>query len=746
MAQTLIGRLILRMQAQGLAEGKKLTGVMADIERKARSMNAGGLASWGVAFQNNLNRLKAAPSELEAVRKSWLALNQSMDARKLSSALRAGEISTWKNQTLQHFTDLRNGHAQQMALIESRSKRWAKNMQDTVKPVLVMLGGYTAFYMAGVMGREGATASSERRREIFRQSMAGISEADQEALFARSEALGQQYPSVPITAVMEMSRAAYATMGDAERANAVLESMTRALVTMQSASGPDAAASLLRQFVRAMDNLGVNETGQLGIDQITSLIDASVKWTQLDPDFDIGDFWGFARRSKVAGPALSMDFLARAPGYMQDQGSDTTGNMLAMAFRAFVLEAVGSAGGKKYLEERDRLGIRDGDGLVDKLLFGSDPDKWVLEHLVPALARDGVDLDNNTAVATAVGKLTGNTTASGFMTKVITQREQYARLLANQERAMGLDAAERARHEDPFVGWTAFKKSLENLSAALVPIDKINAGLNALADGINRLASAGKDDPLGTALGIGAAGYGTYRAGKFAMGKLVDPFGLRTSAVALDGSAAALTRAAIALGGAGVAGGGGKIGRGGWLASILAMSGGKITFAAALAYLTDRLAQANRDAIGAGWFAKSGSTGGPARLSARSAEDASMASWLRYSASGDFADDLHNKGGPAHFDMRSFLFGKGAGEGFNFREHMGVKLRADTEAVAQELESTLSVNATPTVDTSHIDTAINKAQQLLNLLRAAGEAAVAAKSNVGSEMRRGFSDSFGVAP
>ncbi|MHA6684203.1 hypothetical protein [Mesorhizobium sp. A556] len=218
------------------------------------------------------------------------------------------------------------------------------------------------------------------------------------------------------------------------------------------------------------------------------MVDAATRAAQVDPDFDPAGYFNFARRTKVAGPALSQDFLARASVYMQDLGADTAGNSLAMMFKAFVLEAVGSAGGKKYLEERDRLGIRKNGKLVDREQFGSDPDEWVLKHLIPALKRDGVDMTNDTAVATAVGKLSGNTNATALLTRMITQQEQIQRWLSNKDNAMGLDAAKDVRFEDPFVGWTGFKKSLENLSAALIPIDGINAGLNGLPS--ERLAGA----------------------------------------------------------------------------------------------------------------------------------------------------------------------------------------------------------------------------------------------------------------
>ncbi|PLX37066.1 MAG: hypothetical protein C0606_11150 [Hyphomicrobiales bacterium] len=529
---------------------------MQQVEAAAKRLGTTGAVSWGVGFQRNLDKLKLAGQDMAAVQNSWIAMHDSIKQRNLKGALAKSEISNWKTQTLSHLAQARVGFSQQLGAIEKRAKSHGMRMRDYLKPALVMAGTYTLPYFGGMLGREALTASSERRREIFRQQTANIPSRAQDKIFDQAEALSIRYPSVPVTAAMEMARNAYTLMGDAERTNAVLEKMVQSFVALQSAKGAEAAVSQLVGLLRGLDNLGLNKGGQLGIDQVTGLIEAATKAAQVDPDFDAGAFFPFARRTKVAGPALSPDFLARASVYMQDMGPDTAGNALAMAFKAFVLEAVGSAGGKRYLAERNRIGIRGEHGLVDKEMFGANPDQWVLKYLIPALKKDGVDLSNDTAVAAAVGKLSGNTNATAFLTRIVTQREQIARWLSLMESAMGTDAADKARFNDPFVAWGGFKGALSNLSASLVPIDGIAAGLNKLADGINSLASVAQENPLLTSLGIGAAGYGTWKGGKWAVGKAADAFGLKSSALALDGSAAALTRAAVALGGSGVVDGG----------------------------------------------------------------------------------------------------------------------------------------------------------------------------------------------
>ncbi|HWK13724.1 MAG TPA: hypothetical protein VNS02_04970 [Rhizobiaceae bacterium] len=572
MARTLIGQLILRLRAEGLGEAKKVVNTMGDIERAARRLGANGVGSWGIGFQKNLDKLKLAQSEIRQIEQSWRNLHASIQQRNLGRAMRSAEISHWKTNTISALAQGRAEIEKHFKAVEGKARVHASRMSTILKPALVMGGAYTGAYFTGILGMEALTASSERRREIFRQQMAGISPDDQTTLLDRSEGLSAQFPSMPVTGIMQLSRYAYSFMGSAERAMAVVEDMIRAHVVLQSTKGTDTADRVLAGLLRGLDNLGVNEDGQKGVDLVKEIIASVVKSAQVDPDINPEEFFPFAKRTKVAGPGLSPGFLSRAPVFMQDMGSEAAGNMIAMGFKAFALEAVGSAGGKKYLAERDRLGLRKDGELIDLPLYISDPDQWVLKNLIPALERDGVDINDDGAITKAVGKLSGNTNATGFLTRIITQREQIERWLELMEKASGIEIAEDVRFEDPFVGWEAFKKSLENLSAALTPIDTINAGLNGLADGINKLAKAGERNPALVGLGMAAGGYAAYKGGQGLLGKLSDAFGLKSSAVALDGSAAALTRAAVALGGSGVAGGdlpdgrkGGKGGKGGAL-------------------------------------------------------------------------------------------------------------------------------------------------------------------------------------
>lgn len=704
MAKTLIGQLIVRLKAEGLGEAGKVQNVMRDIEASAQRLARSPTGAWGVGFQRQLDRLKLTKGEIAGVQTSWTRLHDAIQRKGLTGALRSSEVSNWKNATVMHFAAVRDEHGRAMKAIEDRARRHANFLKGVGRAALVAGGAYTGVYGAGMVARRGIAASAVEERERFRQRVTGIPVDERNRIADSAESLALKYPSVPVSEVMEMARYSYSLMGDVDRAVGVMESLLKSLVVLQSVKGPDAAGSQLTSFLRGLDNLGVNKDGEIGIKQVNDLVEAVTKAAQVDPDINPAEFFSFARRAKVAGPALSPDFLARAPVFMQDMGADTAGNSLGMAFKAFVLEAVGSAGGKKYIAERDRLGLRDSKGLKDASLFGSDPDSWVLKHLIPALERDGVDMTDDTAIATAVGKLSGNTNATGLLTRIITQRDQIERWLKLADQAMGLDAADAARHEDPFVGWEAFKSSWSNLAAAMGGMPQITAGLNTFADTINNLQQRIRDgDPLVsgtlTAAGIGAAGGGAYVLGR-------GVWGLITAGTNLNTAAANLNLAAARLAGGGLVDGSPQKGKsifGTW--PML---------------------------VGGALLSLGGSSTGNSYADATEEDRAKMRDEARKRT-----DEINAKNPDS---WRKFFFGAAAEEGFSLKDQLAIKTGTAARSAGADIQDALSVTATPTVDTSSIDIAIGKARQLRTELEAVGGAVSSASANVGSELRRNFAD------
>lgn len=716
MARTLVGRLQLIVQAMGLGEAKKVEGALASIERNARRLSS---APWGQNFERQIHKMALSARELDQVRRSWDNLQKDIASRGLTAALKKSEISAWKTATLGHFAQVRSGLRQ----TEAEAKRFSRSIQNALKPAYVMLGGYTGMYLAGTLGREAIGASAERQREYFRQRMGSIPQNEQDQIFARSQQLSQKYPSVNITDIMEMARTARNTMGSTDRGLEVLDRMVQGFVTLQSAKGLDAATSELTGLMKGLDNLGTNSNGAKGVKNVNDLIDAFIKAAQIEGnDFDVGSMWSFARRSRIAGPGLSPEFLATiAPAMIQDMGADGAGTALAMAYKAFVIGANDGAS-KGNIAEQQRLGLRKGEGkgnLVDSDLFGTNPYAWVKKNLIPALQKDGVDINNDTEVAKAVAQLSRNSSATGFLTRMITQQQQNDRLVALYQRAMGTEAADTAKDQDPFVGWKGFQESLRNLSAAVgesvMPV--IVPGLNGLANTINSFAALVQaQDPrvLGGA-GILGAGIAAYGGWKVATGI----WGLITAGAALNEAAAALTAAAVAQGGPGVLSNVGKTAAGGGLMAWLGRAG--------------------TAALSSPWFLGALAAGVTSKaLLATTPRDPSMVNPGRQAEADNYYRLYHG----IQFEGGMHRVGLGAAPPPNGGAIPGVD---EAKAAGDQMKDALSPVGKPTVDVSALHEAIALAERFLALVRQAGAAAASANSSVDAQMRRAHSD-FGVSP
>ncbi|MGC0053683.1 hypothetical protein ACNSPG_11535 [Brucella pituitosa] len=550
MARTFIGELLLRVKAD-TKDAQTVSNALRKIEQDSKRLNA---TPWGLGLQRQLDKLKATPREMDLVRRSWDNLISGFQSRNLTAAMRKNDIAVWRQSTVTHLTAVRAewkrlGDGQESAM---------RRFREAARFGVGAFGVYSLTNAAARGGRAASTASAERQREYFRQEMAGLPEKDRALMSDRAVQLSGQYPSASATQIMEMARIAYTTMGSAERGNEILPGLVKGLVTLQSTKGVDVATQTLASLLNGIDNLGKNSLDEIGVKNTLDIIDGAIRAAQIEGgDFDPAKMFEFARRSKIAGPGLSTEFImTTAPAMMQDMAASGFGNALSSAYQAFVIGANSNSSKVNIQAQRD-LGLRSGTGnngkgvLVDSDLFGTDLYAWATKNLVPALERSGVDLENDTAVAKAVAQLTKNTNASGMLTRMITQRDQIDRKREQYAASMGTSAADSAAVKDPFVAWEGFKTSFENLSAAIgetvMPV--IVPGLNNVSGALNAFGKSLKDGNVLAWSGLAVGGAAVVGGPIALLGKA--GWDLITAGTALKGSAAALDAAAAKLGAAG---------------------------------------------------------------------------------------------------------------------------------------------------------------------------------------------------
>jgi hypothetical protein len=741
----------------------------ASIDQSLRKIEAAqkrlAAAPWGAGMQKQLDSLRASGKEMAYVQNDWNRLQQGIKDRSLSKALARSEVSTWRTSTVGAFAQVRAEAARTHSEVSKLGQVFKGGAGWLGKAALVSMGAYTTAYLGGVAARGGVSSWAERRREIFRQEMAGLTPEERQQIFASSMGLTSQYGSVSTTQTMEMARTSRNLMGDTTRGGAILEDMVKAMVVLQSTKGLSAGTSEMMRLQKGMDNLGVNAGGELGIDQVKSVIEGFVRASQIEGmDLDVGQFWQFARRSKVAGSALSNEFLTTvAPILMQDMGADTAGNAVAMAYKAFVIGARDTAAKADLQAQRD-LGIRSGLGrgeLVDRQMFGENPYAWAKTYLVPALEKAGVDLTNDGEVTHAIAKLSRNSNATMLLTRMVTQSEQFEKSLDQIRRTQGIEVADRARRADPFLALEDFQNAWGDLAAAIGGEGSLVIGfLNNTADAVRSFAQTIEKSPmlqdaLGTAGLVGGAaatGFAGYSLYKFL-----------AAGPALSGAAVELSAAAAALKGAAgadaVDGGGGNRRRGGRRGPGL-IGGTALTLPLAL----------------------SGSTADNEYMDATAEERQKMRDEARRVAeelSGpapkpsvdNYTEFMRvvgagSSGPPRRVGKRARDIGSSTGQtpipsprpsdvsapgisDFAYPTPAPDFSSATSEAAqaGQQIKDSLSVTASPQVDTSSLQGAVNLARELMGLLRgvdaAASAAGAKAKSSVQGKVNQVYSDSGG---
>lgn len=185
----------------------------------------------------------------------------------------------------------------------------------------------------------------------------------------------------------------------------------------------------------------------------------------------------------------------------------------------------------------------------------SNPNAEIDEHFLRKRAEEGL-------IAAYLAKAGFRTTVSDNLAHLIGNERLIDRDTLAMKNASGLEAGDRIS-ENPMATFKELSSAISSFATTVgsPAVQAVSGYMHSLATSIGSFTAAlgewaGKDEnkKWATAGSIGAIGVGVAGGGALmygALGGLMNGFGLKTSAVALDGSAAALTRAAAVLGAGG---------------------------------------------------------------------------------------------------------------------------------------------------------------------------------------------------
>ncbi|UYO50344.1 hypothetical protein KQX64_07155 [Rhodopseudomonas palustris] len=328
-------------------------------------------------------------------------------------------------------------------------------------------------------------------------------------LAARALQLSGKYSSVDMATMHGQLREAGTSMRDFGKAVELSEVVAKGLVVLQSLKGKDQAVEENQRFFRALDTLGKNQDPK----EVARYYDAYIRALGWEgAELNMGSLFEVAKMSKSAGAGLSERFLmAIAPGLM----GDMTPQRFGTALGSTLAQVVGDRATKHAKTEQAAYGLRDRRGFKDTGALMSDPFRYTMEKLIPALERKKVDVNDPIAVAKVLNKIFSNQIVADLFTKMITQRQQYLDKEKAYQSAPGLAAAKELPGKDPFVAWEGFMASLRNFAAVAggPVVETATTALNGLSGALGRLSEhLSKNPAQANAAGWGLAATGAAAA------------------------------------------------------------------------------------------------------------------------------------------------------------------------------------------------------------------------------------------
>ncbi|WP_338821601.1 hypothetical protein [Bradyrhizobium septentrionale] len=543
------------------------------VEAEARRVD-GVIKSLGSAADQ-----KAGAAEMKRVSAAVDSATRSLE-RERSAALAArralSELGVPISGAIAHQDRLRAAVDRANAALERQPGRVSKAAGAAVRGV--GRGAAAVLPFAGpaiVRGTVGAArAGAEIQSEVVKMRAAGIPEDDIQRALGETAGLMPQYTNVKRSDALERFKELRSIVLHPEEAHELLPTAIKANSAVNALDRSGHMAEGLGFAFKGAEVLGRAQDPTKFEHYLDSFIRAQqVMGKTITPE----QVYELAKYTKASGSTLSDRFLnTSAMSLAQELGGSTTG----VSIDQFVKQITGGFQGNLHsaakefvnlgLANKDDFettktgeikGMKPGRHVAGAALAQTDPDRYVYEHLLPALEKAGIT-DQNAQIA-QVRRMFPSGRAADLVSKLITQRQSFENHGKLYEKAQGLDAVGN-NQSDPFVALNSLTTSLTNFSGALTsPVMKDAAGIMStmaasLGSWGESLANFQKEHPEaakwigGGALAAGFGG-GTLATGSL-LYNLTTGFGLPASAVALDTSAAALSTAAAELSAAALGG------------------------------------------------------------------------------------------------------------------------------------------------------------------------------------------------
>ena len=333
--------------------------------------------------------------------------------------------------------------------------------------------GQAALFLTGVKAITGAFHEAmEQQHERMRQEVAAMTPEE----IAKGEKMGAdiaaRYPSVPQSEVMHSLRTARTVTGSYEEAENIVEPLTRLRVIAQATRPGESSEDMREEFdklVKALEIAGVatdDKKLHSYINDIAKSLNAF--GDQLKPE----DYFDMLRYGRQASSKISERFLMTT---LATLGTEFGGSNIGTALSGFNQAVVGNrfthtaALGfvdmglipDQWLARTktgEIKGIKPGGHVKDWELAQTDPDLWIKQDLLPAMAAKGITGDNE--IAARIGQLFSNRNAANLVTQIALQQKKLEKNAGLWNLAEGLKASDLLGSRDAMTALSGVGNSI----------------------------------------------------------------------------------------------------------------------------------------------------------------------------------------------------------------------------------------------------------------------------------------------
>ena len=564
----------------------KIEASLKKMEAEAKQVDAAlGKTGTSDKMQAQLRKLGAQVPHIEAVAKAWQDYSKAegLAAERGSwTAKQAAQVRNWESVNVAgiravmgaerahetaRLAQIERADAASRRAVEAqyhREERLAHQRQHqadhhgAVNYALSSAAMAVSAHEIVHVGREAWEQGSELQHERMQLRNAGRTPEEMKEIEAASRGVMANVPTSGMVENLKVIAETTSAFGSVGHAIDHLGFMMKAMSVLKTAGGEHIqgdAGTVGRYFAKTFE------------ERMTKPEDFEKEAAAMIPamvasggTFNPQELYGFAQQAKSALPNYDIRFLSKiVPSIVGAMGGDRAGTA-ANAFNSIIM---GKANDKKQAEAWEKFGLLDENMVIKKAghttswtagavkntdLALRDPLEWAEKVALPAMMAKGVKVDDRLELAKVLGTMFRNQNSNMFANEMMQEASRH-RLHKDEElygKTGELDAIYKNNLGEFKVAAGAVEESLKSLSAAATaPLMQPAAeALSTLAQGVNAVANFGFEHPtMASTAGIGAITTALGTAGWLGM-KLMNGFGLKGSAIALDGAAASLEAAA----------------------------------------------------------------------------------------------------------------------------------------------------------------------------------------------------------